>query len=67
MQHAKELYSIRFELSSCGIFLRRLSVSRMLTLFEFVGMLALVKYVFTDISHLLYLTYFTYLLNEIAA
>jgi len=37
-----------------------------LTLVEFVDVLVLVKYVFKDISHLLYLTYFTYLLNEIA-
>jgi hypothetical protein len=67
LQYAKELYSSRFEWSGCGNFLRRLSLRLAFALVEFVDMLALVKYVFKDISHLLYLTYFTYLLNEITA
>jgi hypothetical protein len=67
LQHAKELYLIRLEWSRCGNFLLRLSVRRVLTLVEFVDVLVLVKYVFKDISNLLYRTYSTYLLHEIAA
>ena len=45
MHHGKELYSIRFEWSISGNFLRRLSLRSMLTLVELVDMLLLVKYV----------------------